>query len=111
MSNGVPNFKQPKARNAASTLAIMGVLTVAMFIGITALALASHVHVVDNTARLIGAPARYEQRTVIAQISAAVFGDSSWGFYAVQGFTAAILVLAAEHCVQRVPHPRLHPGR
>jgi amino acid transporter len=103
VSNGVPNFKPPKARNAASTLAIMGGLTVAMFVGITALALASHVHVVDSIARLTGAPAGYEQRTVIAQISAAVFGNSSWGFYAVQGFTAAILVLAANTAFNGFP--------
>ena len=41
VSNGVPNFRPPKSKNAAGTLAIMAWLTVTMFIGITALALAS----------------------------------------------------------------------
>ncbi|HTD78083.1 MAG TPA: amino acid permease, partial [Chloroflexota bacterium] len=42
ISNGVPSFRRPKPRNAANTLAIMGVLAVTMFAGITVLAL--HVH-------------------------------------------------------------------
>ena len=103
VSNGVPNFKPPKSRNAAATLAIMGGLTVAMFAGLTALAMAAHVHVVDDTARLVGAPAGYEQRTVIAQLAGAVFGDHSVGFFAVQGFTAAILVLAANTAFNGFP--------
>ena len=103
VSNGVPNFKPPKARNAASTLAIMGWLTVSMFAGITALAMAAHVHIVDNTARLVGAPAGYQQRTVIAQLSGAVFGNHSPFFFAVQGFTAAILVLAANTAFNGFP--------
>ena len=36
VSNGVPNFKPPKSRNAANTLAVMGAVTIAMFAGITA---------------------------------------------------------------------------
>jgi amino acid transporter len=103
VSNGVPNFKPPKSRNAASTLSIMGGLTVAMFAGITALAMAAHVHIVDNTARLVGAPAGYEQRTVIAQLAGAVFGHHSPFFFAVQGFTAAILVLAANTAFNGFP--------
>jgi amino acid transporter len=103
VSNGVPNFKPPKARNAASTLAIMGWLTVSMFAGITALAMAAHVHIVDNTSRLVGAPAGYTQRTVIAQLAGAVFGHHSPFFFAVQGFTAAILVLAANTAFNGFP--------
>jgi amino acid transporter len=103
VSNGVPNFKKPKARNAASTLAIMGGLTIAMFVGITALALLTHVHVAADSSQLVGAPAGYTQRTVIAQIAAAVFGNNSVGFFAVQAFTAAILVLAANTAFNGFP--------
>ncbi len=103
VSNGVPSFRPPKARNAASTLAIMGGLTVAMFAGITALAMVSRVHVVDDTARLVGAPAGYEQRTVIAQLAGAVFTHQSVGFFLVQAFTAAILVLAANTAFNGFP--------
>ncbi len=103
VSNGVPNFKKPKAQNAAATLAIMGTLTIVMFVGITALALVSKVHVGADPSQLVGAPAGYSQRTVIAQIAGAVFGSSSIGFYAVQAFTAAILVLAANTAFNGFP--------
>ena len=74
-----------------------------MFVGITALALATHVHVAADPGQLVGAPAGYTQRTVIAQLAAAVFGNDSVGFYAVQGFTAAILVLAANTAFNGFP--------
>ena len=103
VSNGVPSFREPKSKNAAATLAIMGGLTVAMFVGITALALVAKVHVAADESQLIGAPAGYHQRTVIAQIAGAVFGADSIGFFLVQGFTAAILVLAANTAFNGFP--------
>jgi hypothetical protein len=99
----VPNFKKPKSRNAASTLAVMGGLTVAMFVGITALAMLTHVHVAAEASQLVGAPEGYTQRTVIAQLAAAVFGNNSVGFFTVQAFTAAILVLAANTAFNGFP--------
>jgi amino acid transporter len=103
VSNGVPSFKEPKSRNAAATLAIMGILTIVMFVGITAMALVTRVHVAADPSQLIGAPQDYSQRTVIAQIAGAVFGNSSIGFFAVQAFTAAILVLAANTAFNGFP--------
>jgi amino acid transporter len=104
VSNGVPNFKPPKSRNAAATLAIMGAVTVTMFAGITALALTTDVHVASDPGRVLGAPAGYEQRTVIAQVAGAVFGGyDSIGFFAVQAFTAAILILAANTAFNGFP--------
>jgi amino acid transporter len=103
VSNGVPNFRKPKSRNAAATLAIMGAVTVGMFVGVTALALVTRVHVAADPSALIGAPSGYTQRTVIAQLSAAVFGNDSAGFFAVQAFTAAILVLAANTAFNGFP--------
>ncbi|KUL22826.1 APC family permease [Actinoplanes awajinensis] len=103
VSNGVPNFKAPKSRNAANTITIMGGITIAMFAGITALALIAHVRVADDPAQLIGAPAGYEQRTAIAQIAGAVFGYGTAGFLTVQAFTAAILILAANTAFSGFP--------
>src|SRR4051812_10501144 len=74
VSNGVPAFKPPKSRNAAGTLAIMGVLATTMFAGITALALLAHVHMAENPANLIGLPAGAEQKTALSQIGLATFG-------------------------------------
>ena len=70
ISNGVPALQAAEGANAARTLAMMGGLTIIMFAGITALALVAHVHVADDPCDLIGAPAGYEQRTVIAQLAA-----------------------------------------
>jgi amino acid transporter len=102
VSNGVPSFRPPKDRNAAATLAIMGGLAITMFGGISALALTAHVHVADDPARLVGLPAGTVPKTVIAQLAQAVFGHSVL-FFVVQGFTAAILVLAANTAFNGFP--------
>jgi amino acid transporter len=103
VSNGVPNFKPPKSRNAANTITIMGAVTIGMFAGITVLALVARVRVADDPAQLTGAPAGYQQRTAIAQLAGAVFGYDSVWFLLVQGFTAAILILAANTAFNGFP--------
>ena len=103
VSNGVPNFQKPKSANAAATLAIMGAITIVMFAGITLLALQTRVRFADDPAQLIGAPADYVQRTAIAQVAGATFGYSSVWFLLVQGFTAAVLVLAANTAFNGFP--------
>jgi hypothetical protein len=72
-------LQESQESQAAGTLAIMGTLTIVMFVGITALAQISKVHVGAIPAQLVGAPQDYVQRTVIAQIAGAVFGYSSLG--------------------------------
>lgn len=101
VSNGVPAFQEPKSRNAASTLVAMAALSITMFAGITALAIASHVHMAENTADLIGFTGS-EQRTAISQIGLAAFGETI-PFYLLQGFTAAILILAANTAFNGFP--------
>src|SRR5215212_3743140 len=86
IANGVPAFRPPKSRNAATTLALMGGIAATMFAGVTAMALLSDVKYVENTCDLVGfANCETEpQRTVIAQVAAAVFGGvNSLGFFAV----------------------------
>ena len=102
ISNGVPAFRKPKSKNAATTLALLGVIAVTMFAGVTALALASHVHYAPAQ-DLIGMPPGTTQRTVIAQVGRAVFGDSSPLFYVLQFVTALILVLAANTAFNGFP--------
>ena len=101
VSNGIPGFQPPKSRNAALTLVIMGVLAITMFAGITALAIASHVHMAENTSGLIGFHGE-TQRTALSQIGLATFGDGAM-FFLLQGFTAAILVLAANTAFNGFP--------
>jgi amino acid transporter len=102
ISNGVPAFRKPKSKNAATTLALLGLIAVSMFAGVTALALASHVHA-GAAGDLIGLPAGQTPRTVIAQVGRAVFGDSSPLFYFLQLATALILVLAANTAFNGFP--------
>jgi len=90
ISNGVPAFRRPQARNAAETLAIMGVIAITMFLGISWLA----VHIPGTVAS--------DERSIPAQIAYAVFGGGL-GFYVVQFFTAAILILAANTAYQDFP--------
>src|SRR5215469_5423625 len=99
ISNGVPAFKPPKSKNAATTLAMLGAIAVTMFGGVTALALISHVH----AGNLVGTPKGYVQPTVIAQVGRAVLGFSSPLFYILQLFTALILVLAANTAFNGFP--------
>jgi amino acid transporter len=90
ISNGVPAFRRPQARNAAETLAIMGVIAITMFLGISFLA----THIPGTVAS--------DVRSIPAQIAHAVFGGGI-GFYVVQFFTAAILILAANTAYQDFP--------
>ena len=90
ISNGVPAFRRPQAKNAAETLAVMGVIAITMFLGISWLA--THI---DNVTVS-------EERTVIAQIGHTVFGGGI-GFYTLSFFTAAILILAANTAYQDFP--------
>lgn len=102
VSNGVPAFRPPKSANAAGTLLIMGLLATTMFAGITALAMIAHVHMGESPADLIGAGPGYQQKTALSQIGLAAFG-STVPFYLLQGFTAAILILAANTAFNGFP--------
>ncbi|MFD6751113.1 amino acid permease, partial [Streptomyces anthocyanicus] len=84
----------------------MGGLAILMFVGVTTLALVAKVHITDDSCRLTGLSdcAGYTQRTVIAQIAAAVFGgESSFGFYFIQAVTALVLILAANTAFNGFP--------
>jgi amino acid transporter len=101
VSNGVPAFREPKSRNAAQTLVIMGGLAIVMFAAITALAVIAKVHMAENTSDLIGFTGT-RQTTALSQIARATFGETV-PFYLVQAFTAAILVLAANTAYNGFP--------
>ncbi|GAB3900805.1 APC family permease [Kibdelosporangium lantanae] len=108
ISNGVPAFRKPKALNAARTMAAMGILAIVMFVGVTALAIIADVRVTESACDLVGFPsagcADAPQRTVIAQIAAAVFGgDHTFLFYYIQVSTALILILAANTAYNGFP--------
>jgi len=83
ISNGIPAFKQPESRNAATTLTWMAVLLTTMFIGTSLMAYFYHVQPHDN-------------ETVISQFARIIFtGRLGWFYYVIQTATALILILAA----------------
>jgi amino acid transporter len=82
VSNGVPSFRKPEARNAATTLVWMGLILGAYFFGISVLA-----HRLQ--------PTLSEEETVLSILGGAVFGDGSVLYYVLQFATFAILILAA----------------
>ncbi|MFF4580375.1 APC family permease [Streptomyces sp. NPDC001389] len=102
ISNGVPAFRKPKARNAAATLAAMGALSVTMFAGITALAMVYRVHVAADPTEL-GLPPGTPMSTALAQIGRATFGDWHLLFYLLQAATAGVLILAANTAFNGFP--------
>jgi amino acid transporter len=104
ISNGVPAFKKPKSKNAATTLALMAGLSVTMMLGLVALTLYTGVQFADDPARqLVGAPEGYYQKTLIAQIAEAVFSGFPIGFYIVSFVTGLILVLACNTAFNGFP--------
>jgi amino acid transporter len=103
VANGVPEFREPKSKNAATTLLLLGLLSMAMFVGITWLALTTQVKITESNADLIGLPAGQEQKTVIVQIAGAVFGNQTWAVIAIALVTALILALAANTAFNGFP--------
>ncbi len=104
ISNGVPAFRKPKSRNAATTLLLLGVIAVTLFMGIIMLARATGVQMAERPhEQLIGAPPDYHQKTLIAQLADAVFHDFPIGLYLIAGVTALILVLAANTAFNGFP--------
>jgi amino acid transporter len=103
ISNGVPAFKKPKSKNAATTLLLLGLIAMSMFSGLTWLALETQVRIAENAEHLIGLPEGQAQKTVIAQVAGAVFNVFPPGFYAVAVTTALILILAANTAFNGFP--------
>ncbi len=103
IANGVPAFKEPKSKNAATTLLMMAVISMSMFVGITWLALATGVKYAEYAKDLVGLPAGEEQKTVIVQVADAVFHNSTVIVLVIAIATAVILVLAANTAFNGFP--------
>ncbi len=104
ISNGVPAFQKPKSKNAATTLFMLGAIAVTLFMGMIVLSGKIGVQVVEDPAtQLIGAPADYQQKTLVAQLAQAVFGNFHLGFVLITAVTALILVLAANTAFNGFP--------
>ncbi len=110
ISNGVPAFRKPKSKNAATTLLLLATIAITMMLSVIVLAKQMGLKYVDphELERLFhadGTPVGddYSQHAVIAQIARAVFDHFSPGFYAVVIVTGIILVLAANTAFNGFP--------
>ncbi|MFF5226804.1 APC family permease [Dactylosporangium sp. NPDC000521] len=104
ISNGVPAFKEPKSKNAATTLLLLGSISITMLLGIILLARKTGLQFVEDPARqIIGGPHNYVQKTVTTQLGETVFGSGSIMLYVVAVITALILFLAANTAFNGFP--------
>ena len=93
IANGVNAFRKPHGRNAAATLAILGTIAITLFLGVSYLAV--HLHARPSATD-----------SVVSQIARAVFQPGTAGsfmYYAVQGLTLLVLILAANTSFQGFP--------
>jgi len=105
IANGVQAFRRPKIKNAQMTLVFMGSIAIVLFVGLITLALISRVHYAEDACDLQGfaACATHPQRSLIAQIAAATFGNNTVLFFVIQATTAAVLLLAANTAFNGFP--------
>ncbi len=108
ISNGVPAFRKPKSRNAATTLLLLGLIAITMLMSIIVLARTMGLKYVDDISRLRDdngnpMPRGFDQPTVMAQLSKAVFDNFTPGFYFVLAMTGIILILAANTAFNGFP--------
>jgi hypothetical protein len=108
ISNGVPAFRKPKSRNAATTLLLLGTISSTMIISILLLAQATGVRFAEDPQSQLhinGQPVSedYVQIPVIGQLAEAVFSGFPPAFYAVSAVTGLILVLAANTAFNGFP--------
>jgi amino acid transporter len=118
ISNGVPAFRKPKSKNAATTLLLLGVIAVTMMLSIIVLAKKMGLRYAENPAKQLrldghkGVSAHggvtfghyhYDQDPVIGQIAKAVFHDAAFFAGIVTTVTGLILVLAANTAFNGFP--------
>ncbi|MDO5710372.1 MAG: APC family permease, partial [Micrococcales bacterium] len=108
ISNGVPAFRKPKSRNAATTLLLMGTISVTLLMSIIMLARRTGLQYAEDPAsqlmlngQLVGEG--YVQETVIGQLAHTVFDNFPLGVYAIATFTGIILILAANTAFNGFP--------
>jgi amino acid transporter len=94
VADGVQAFREPKARNAATTLGIMALISISMFLGISTLARLFDVRMSEDLVDQYG--------TVISQIGRTAF-NGGVGFWILQVVTAGVLILAANTAYQDFP--------
>jgi hypothetical protein len=112
ISNGVPAFQKPKSRNAASTLLMMGLLSITMLGTIVGLGRETDIKIAERPAEQLALNGQavgeayieqHPQDTVLGQLAHAVFGSFTPGIIYVSITTGLILILAANTAFNGFP--------
>jgi amino acid transporter len=106
ISNGVPAFRKPKSKNAATTLLLLGTIAVTMLVGVVTLANLTGVKIIGpgSSYTLNGQPVNVpDEETTIGQLSRTVFSNFQPGFYFLIISTMIILFLAANTAFNGFP--------
>jgi len=108
ISNGVPAFEKPKSKNAATTLLLMGLLSITMLTSIIGLGRATGIQIAADPAQqltLNGQPVgdSYVQDTVLGQLAKAVFSGFTPAIAFISIVTGLILILAANTAFNGFP--------
>jgi amino acid transporter len=108
ISNGVPAFKKPKSTNAATTLLLMGVVSVTMLMSIITLVRLTGIKYAEFPESQLtrnGKPVgdTYSQDTIIGQLSQTIFADFHIGVVFISIVTGVILILAANTAFNGFP--------
>ncbi|MDQ1641041.1 MAG: hypothetical protein QOJ90_392 [Actinomycetota bacterium] len=120
ISNGVPAFKKPKSKNAATTLLLLGTISVTMLLSIITLGKVTNIHFAENVAQQLrwhGQQGRaldpstvrfpdgrtFTQDPVIGQLAKAIFSNLPLLATVVTTVTGLILVLAANTAFNGFP--------
>jgi amino acid transporter len=90
ISSRIHTFKQPRSRNAATTLLAISIVLMLMFMGVTVLARFTHA-------------LPMEQETIISQLARVIFAFNPAFYYLTIAATALILVMAANTSFSRFP--------
>jgi amino acid transporter len=90
ISNAVPAFRRPEAKNAAATLTAMITILGVFVVAVAVLA--------DRLK-----PTLSEDETILSIMGTAVFGDGSFMYVVLQASTAVILILAANTAYNAFP--------
>jgi len=108
ISNGVPAFQKPKSRNAATTLLLMGILSITMMLSIIILGRLTGMKIAADPAVQLqkdGVPvgSSYVQEPAIGQLAKTIFDGFSPGVVLVSAVTGLILFLAANTAFNGFP--------
>jgi amino acid transporter len=106
ISNGVPAFRKPRSKNAATTLLLLGTIAVTMLLGVITLANLTDLRLIDagySHYTLNGERVEIVEETAIGQLARAVFEGFPIAFYFVVIATMLILFLAANTAFNGFP--------